>query len=192
MRSLIPTITPPTPLALLTLLTLFITLSSCRKSQFIIEDVHTITDQGGGTGTNTWTRDKEYLLDGFIFVNDGQTLTIEEGTVIRARTGQGSLASALIVARGGTIIAEGNRTDPIIFTVEGDDFNFGVARSGNIETLKGLGRTRGFDVEIVFLYPWAVAFDLLPLFAVFEGVFFIIILAAGLIYAWQKGALEWS
>jgi riboflavin kinase/FMN adenylyltransferase len=33
--------------------------------------------------------------------------------------------------------------------VEGDDFNFGVARSGNIETLKGLGRTRGFDVEIV-------------------------------------------
>ena len=48
-----------------------------------------------------------------------------------------------------------------------------------------------FDVEIVFLFPWAVAFDLLPLFAVFEGVFFIIILAAGLIYAWQKGALEW-
>jgi NADH-quinone oxidoreductase subunit A len=49
-----------------------------------------------------------------------------------------------------------------------------------------------FDVEIVFLFPWAVAFDFLPLFAVFEGVFFIIILAAGLIYAWQKGALEWS
>jgi NADH:ubiquinone oxidoreductase subunit 3 (subunit A) len=48
-----------------------------------------------------------------------------------------------------------------------------------------------FDVEIVFLYPWAVAFDLLPLFAVFEGVLFVIILAAGLIYAWQKGALEW-
>ncbi len=33
--------------------------------------------------------------------------------------------------------------------VEGDDFNFGVARSGDIETLKSLGRTRGFDVEIV-------------------------------------------
>ncbi len=121
MRSLIPTITPPPPLALLTLLTLFFTLSSCRKSKFINEDVLTITDQGGGTGTNTWTSDIEYLLDGYIFVNDGQTLTIEEGTVIRAHTGQGSHASALIVARGGTIIAEGNRTDPIIFTVEGDD-----------------------------------------------------------------------
>ena len=48
-----------------------------------------------------------------------------------------------------------------------------------------------FDVETVFLFPWAVAFDKLPLFAVLEGVLFIIILLAGLIYAWQKGALEW-
>jgi NADH:ubiquinone oxidoreductase subunit 3 (subunit A) len=49
-----------------------------------------------------------------------------------------------------------------------------------------------FDVETVFLYPWAVAFDFLPLFAVLEGVLFILILAAGLIYAWRKGALEWA
>lgn len=48
-----------------------------------------------------------------------------------------------------------------------------------------------FDVEIVFLFPWAVAFDILPLFAVLEGVLFILILAGGLIYAWRKGALEW-
>lgn len=48
-----------------------------------------------------------------------------------------------------------------------------------------------FDVEIVFLYPWAVAFDQLPLFAVLEGVLFILILVAGLIYAWRKGMLEW-
>jgi NADH:ubiquinone oxidoreductase subunit 3 (subunit A) len=49
-----------------------------------------------------------------------------------------------------------------------------------------------FDVELVFLYPWAIAFDKLPLFAVFEGVFFILILAGGLIYAWRKGILEWQ
>ena len=48
-----------------------------------------------------------------------------------------------------------------------------------------------FDVEIVFLYPWAVAFNLLPLFAVLEGVLFILILVGGLVYAWRKGALEW-
>jgi NADH-quinone oxidoreductase subunit A len=48
-----------------------------------------------------------------------------------------------------------------------------------------------FDVEVVFLFPWAVAFDQLPLFAVLEGILFILILAGGLIYAWRKGALEW-
>ena len=48
-----------------------------------------------------------------------------------------------------------------------------------------------FDVETVFLFPWAVAFDKLPLFAVLEGVLFILILVAGLLYAWRKGALEW-
>ena len=48
-----------------------------------------------------------------------------------------------------------------------------------------------FDVELVFLYPWAVAFDVLPMFAVLEGVLFIAILVAGLVYAWRKGALEW-
>jgi NADH-quinone oxidoreductase subunit A len=48
-----------------------------------------------------------------------------------------------------------------------------------------------FDVETVFLFPWAVAFDQLPLFAVFEGVLFVLILVAGLIYAWRKGVLEW-
>ena len=49
-----------------------------------------------------------------------------------------------------------------------------------------------FDVEIVFLYPWAVAFDALPLFAVIEGVIFILLLFAGLVYTWRKGTLEWQ
>ena len=49
-----------------------------------------------------------------------------------------------------------------------------------------------FDVEIVFLYPWAVSLDIIPLFAVFEGILFILILVAGLVYAWRKGALEWQ
>ncbi len=48
-----------------------------------------------------------------------------------------------------------------------------------------------FDVEAVFLFPWAVAYDKLQLYMVLEGVLFILILAAGLLYAWRKGALEW-
>ncbi len=49
-----------------------------------------------------------------------------------------------------------------------------------------------FDVEAVFLFPWAVAYNQLQLYMVLEGVLFILILAAGLFYAWRKGALEWS
>jgi NADH:ubiquinone oxidoreductase subunit 3 (subunit A) len=48
-----------------------------------------------------------------------------------------------------------------------------------------------FDIEIVFLFPWAVAFDQLPMFAVLEGVLFIMILVVGLFYIWRKGVLEW-
>ncbi len=94
---------------------------SCRKSDIVVDNGTTITDDGSGTGTVTWTADKEYILEGFVFVNPGQTLTIESGTVVRAKTGQGENASALIVARGATIIAEGTKEEPIIFTVEGDD-----------------------------------------------------------------------
>ncbi len=49
-----------------------------------------------------------------------------------------------------------------------------------------------FDVETVFLFPWALALDKLPLFAVVEGIVFILILLAGLVYLWRKGELEWA
>ena len=48
-----------------------------------------------------------------------------------------------------------------------------------------------FDIETVFLFPWAVSVGKLPLYAVVEGVVFIAILFAGLIYAIRKGVLAW-
>jgi NADH-quinone oxidoreductase subunit A len=48
-----------------------------------------------------------------------------------------------------------------------------------------------FDVETVFMFPWAVIFDKLLLFGLIEMVVFIFILVVGYYYAWQKGALEW-
>lgn len=107
----------------------FVFALSCRKSDYILEDSdETISDAGFGTGTVTWTKDKSYILEGFVFVNDGQVLTIEPGTVIRFRAGQAENASALIVARGGKIIAEGTPAEPIIFTSESDDLNGSVAK----------------------------------------------------------------
>jgi len=49
-----------------------------------------------------------------------------------------------------------------------------------------------FDVETVFLFPWAVKLGQLGLFAVVEGIVFISILVAGLVYTWRKGMLEWA
>ena len=49
-----------------------------------------------------------------------------------------------------------------------------------------------FDVETVFLYPWAVAFNRLGVLAFIEALIFIAILLVALAYAWRKGALEWS
>lgn len=48
-----------------------------------------------------------------------------------------------------------------------------------------------FDVEAVFLFPIAAAFDQLALFAVIEVALFVLILLVALGYAWRKGALEW-
>jgi NADH-quinone oxidoreductase subunit A len=48
-----------------------------------------------------------------------------------------------------------------------------------------------FDVETVFLYPWAVAYNQLDLFALVEMFIFLMILIGGLVYAWRKGVLEW-
>ena len=48
-----------------------------------------------------------------------------------------------------------------------------------------------FDVETVFMFPWAVIFDELMLFGLIEMLVFIFILVVGYFYAWKKGALEW-
>lgn len=86
------------------------------------QEVVTITDENIGENLQ-WTAEKEWLLDGFVFVEEGEVLTIEAGTVIRGKPGQAENASALIIARGGKIMAEGTPEAPIIFTSENDDLS---------------------------------------------------------------------
>lgn len=48
-----------------------------------------------------------------------------------------------------------------------------------------------FDIEVVLLYPWAVAFNQLGLYGLVAASIFLLMLFAGLLYEWKKGALEW-
>ncbi|NWF53138.1 MAG: NADH-quinone oxidoreductase subunit A [Nitrospirae bacterium] len=49
-----------------------------------------------------------------------------------------------------------------------------------------------FDVEAIFIYPWAVVFDKIGMYAFIEMVIFIVILFIGYIYAWRKDAFQWD
>ncbi len=49
-----------------------------------------------------------------------------------------------------------------------------------------------FDIEVVFLYPWAIHFRSLGVFGLVEMGIFLFIVVIGFIYAWKKGALDWS
>ena len=85
-------------------------------------DTIEVVDADVAPGTNVvWTANNEYLLNGLVFVDAGATLTIQPGTVIKGKPGQGENASALVVARGGKIFASGTADAPIVFTAEADD-----------------------------------------------------------------------
>jgi NADH-quinone oxidoreductase subunit A len=49
-----------------------------------------------------------------------------------------------------------------------------------------------FDVEVVFMYPWAVSFRSLGMFGFVEMALFVLVLTLGLVFVWRKGALEWD
>lgn len=87
----------------------------------------------------TWTTGTIYILEGRIAVLDGATLTIQPGVIVKGREGTGSNATALIVARGGKLMAEGTAESPIIFTSVADQILPGEIASPNLQpTVPGL------------------------------------------------------
>ena len=80
----------------------------------------------------TWTADRVYTLQGKVVVSEGVTLTIEPGTIIKGAKGTGSLASALIVSRGGKLLAEGTADKPIVMTSVEDNIAIGQKAGTNL------------------------------------------------------------
>ncbi len=88
---------------------------------------------GAITSNTTWTSDNIYQLNQKVVIQDGATLTIQPGTIIKGSSGSGSLASALVVARGGKIMAEGTASQPIIMTSASDNITVGQTMGTNLD-----------------------------------------------------------
>lgn len=136
-------------LVLSVLITSSLVFTGCFKDDdtpIIIEEVTIIQNGNGGgeecpvinitgaiTENTTWTNDNIYRLNQKVVVDNGATLTIQEGTIIKGSPGTGSLASALIVARGSKINAVGTATQPIIFTSTSDNIVCGEIAGTNLD-----------------------------------------------------------
>jgi len=87
---------------------------------------------GSITSDEVWTSNEIYEVCGKLIVESGVTLTIEAGTIIKFHEGTGSLASMLIIAKGGKINAVGNPNAPIIFTSILDNIQLGDVSGTNL------------------------------------------------------------
>ena len=121
-------------------------LVSCEKDPEVIYETITVTETvtetvevqpatpetetvgGGGIyfidDPQTWTNDRIWIMNGKVVVRDGGTLTIEAGTIIKAEDGQGVDATALVIAKGGNIVADGTAESPIVFTDKADELSY--------------------------------------------------------------------
>ncbi|MEB2783043.1 hypothetical protein [Algoriphagus persicinus] len=91
------------------------------------------------TANTTWETGKTYVLGGRIAVTAGITLTIQPGVIVKGEVGSGSNATALLIARGAKLDAQGTATSPIIFTTFADEITPGEIASPNLEPeLSGL------------------------------------------------------
>lgn len=91
------------------------------------------------SANTTWKTGNIYILAGRIAVIDGITLTIEPGVVIKGQAGSAENATALLIARGAKLMAEGTAAQPIIFTSVADEIQPGGIVSPNLDpTLDGL------------------------------------------------------
>lgn len=105
----------------------------------VVETSNEVNVTANITSNTTWTADRVYILTTRIAVESGATLTIEPGTIIKGEAGAEANATALVVARGAKIMAEGTATRPIIFTTVADEIVSGQILSPNIApTLNGL------------------------------------------------------
>lgn len=95
------------------------------------QDETTIVVSENITSATTWETGKTYVLTGRIAVESGTTLTIQPGVVIKGQAGTGANATALLIARGATLMAIGEANKPIIFTSIADEITPELVAAGS-------------------------------------------------------------
>ncbi len=115
------------------------TITSCKKEDTTpanetptVVGKNEVVKSGEITKNQTWYADSVYYLSGKVIVKGGAQLTIQPGTIIKGKEGNGTTASALIITRGCKIIAEGTADKPIIFTSELDNITKGQKIGTNL------------------------------------------------------------
>lgn len=126
--------------AIATLITGTLMMVSCGSDDSSTKEMQVEVLEGGVgvlvdaniTSNTTWSSDSIYVLDSRIAVEEGATLTIEAGTIIKGKAGTGTNATALIIARGAKIDAKGTAANPIIMTSIADEITLGDIDSPNL------------------------------------------------------------
>jgi len=115
-----------------------VVLTSCKKDDDNddtvtppVETPGTVVVTSNITANTTWAAGTVYQLAGRITVTAGATLTIEPGTIVKGEAGTGANATALLIARGGKLNANGTATSPIIFTSVADEIDYADMAAGN-------------------------------------------------------------
>lgn len=100
----------------------------------VVEEQKTFTITNNISQNTTWETGKTYILSGRIAVTAGVTLTIQHGVVVKGEAGTGANATALLIARGGKLMAEGRADAPIIFTSVADEITPEQVATGNFRS----------------------------------------------------------
>lgn len=105
----------------------------CNGGDCVLDGFETVVKSGFISTDETWEASKIYQLVGKVVVDNGACLTIEAGTIIKGSEGVGTLASALVIARGGKIKAMGTAAAPIVMTTTKDNITPGQTLGTNLD-----------------------------------------------------------
>jgi hypothetical protein len=128
----------------------------------VTEEETTIRVVDNITSDTTWETGKVYILGGRIAVEAGATLTIEGGTIVKGEAGTGANATALLVARDGTLNANGTADAPIIFTSFADEITPEQVAAGDFTS-------PNLDPDISGLWGGVIVLGNAPISASNEG-----------------------